>query len=239
VWWGKFDGAVLAPVRERIKTLKAEQKELNAAIKEDRQAVFASMGSVVEGDGVESEVRDYGSEDSADMPLLAGSWPSEQTIELTKSAMKARLKVVKAKIKKFTDEMNLKSGKAQAIRDAIQAWRLPDPIPPSLDFHGSSLSLPPLFDQVSSLDERRATPKTIADFIAQESLYAPDINDGVRVNIAPLQKAGLLATEVLAAKDLDKAIADRAEWRADERRWVREGKLPQCGWWKEKEARND
>jgi hypothetical protein len=53
----------------------------------------------------------------------------------------------------------------------------------------------------------------------------------VRVNIAPLQKAGLLAAPVLAAKELDKAIADRADWRADERRWCREGKLPQPGWW--------
>jgi hypothetical protein len=51
------------------------------------------------------------------------------------------------------------------------------------------------------------------------------------VNIAPLQRAGLLAADVLAAKDVEKAIADRAEWRADERRWCREGKLPQPGWW--------
>ncbi len=56
-------------------------------------------------------------------------------------------------------------------------------------------------------------------------------NDGVRVNIAPLQKAGVLAADVLAKKDLDKAIADRAEWRADERRWCREGTLPHPGWW--------
>lgn len=27
-----------------------------------------------------------------------------------------------------------------------------------------------------------------------------------------------------------KAIADRARQRADERRWVRQGKLPRCGW---------
>ena len=29
---------------------------------------------------------------------------------------------------------------------------------------------------------RRASRTTIAEFVAQESLYAPDINDGVRVN---------------------------------------------------------
>jgi hypothetical protein len=90
-----------------------------------------------------------------------------------------------------------------------------------------------MFDEISSLDGRRPAPTTIRDFVQQESLYAPDLNDGVRVNIAPLQRAGLLAAEVLAAKDLDKAIADRAEWRADERRWVREGKLPQPGWWQQ------
>ncbi|MBK7201973.1 hypothetical protein [Candidatus Amarolinea dominans] len=66
----------------------------------------------------------------------------------------------------------------------------------------------------------------------QETAYIPDLNDGVRVNIAPLQKAGLLAADVIAGKDVEKAIADRAEWRADERRWCREGKLPRPGWWK-------
>jgi hypothetical protein len=229
VWWGKFDAAVLAPIRERLKILKAEQKELNAAIKEDRQPVLVA-------EKVPEESAEDGDSEAVcvanDMPLFGNDQAFEQTIELTKAAMKARLNEVKAKIKKFTKEMDSKAGKAQAIRDSIQSWRLPDPIPDSLDFRPSSPTLPPLFDQVSSLDERRAPPKTIAEFIAQESLYAPDINDGVRVNIAPLQKAGILAADVLAAKDVDKAIADRAEWRADERRWVREGKLPQPGWWK-------
>ena len=230
-WWGKFDAAVLAPIRERIKILKAEQKELNAAIKEDRQHVLVAEQVLEES----SEYRSSEIESAVtDMPLLRNH-VFEPTIELTKAAMKARLKEVKAKIKKLTEEMDSKAGKAQAIRDGIQAWRLPDPIPASLDFSPSSPNLPPFFDQVSSLDERRSPPRTIADFIAQESLYAPDINDGVRVNIAPLQKAGVLAADVLAAKDVDKAIADRAEWRADERRWVREGKLPLPGWWKSQE----
>jgi hypothetical protein len=39
-----------------------------------------------------------------------------------------------------------------------------------------------------------------------------------------------LAGDVLNKKDLPKAIADRARWRSDERRWVRAGKLPRCGW---------
>lgn len=92
-----------------------------------------------------------------------------------------------------------------------------------------------LLDKWCSLDGRRAPPASREAFLQQESAYVPDINDGVRVNIAPLQKAGLLAADVLAKKDLDKAIADRAEWRADERRWCREGKLPQPGWWPDKE----
>jgi hypothetical protein len=53
----------------------------------------------------------------------------------------------------------------------------------------------------------------------------------VRVNIAPLQKYRLLAADVLASRGLDRAIEDRAVWRADERRWCREGKLPNPGWW--------
>lgn len=73
-------------------------------------------------------------------------------------------------------------------------------------------------------------PGSRAELLAQEEGWQVDINDGVRVNVAPLQQAGLLAVDVLAKKDLSKAIADRARWRSDERRWVRAGKLPRCGW---------
>ncbi len=66
-----------------------------------------------------------------------------------------------------------------------------------------------------------------------EEAWRVDINDGVRVNIAPLQLAGVLGSDVFKAQDARKAIADRARWRADERRWVREGKLPRCGWMNE------
>lgn len=86
-------------------------------------------------------------------------------------------------------------------------------------------------DKWISRDGRALAPETRDGFVAQERRYDPDLNDGVRVNIAPFQRAGLLAADVLAAKDVEKAIADRAEWRADERRWCREGKLPNPGWW--------
>jgi len=86
-------------------------------------------------------------------------------------------------------------------------------------------------DSWCSIDGKRPAPADREAFLRQEKSYIPDINDGVRVNVAPLQRAGLLAAEVIAKKDLEKAISDRAEWRADERRWCREGKLPKCGWW--------
>ncbi len=86
-------------------------------------------------------------------------------------------------------------------------------------------------DKWVSIDGIKNLPANQDDLLLQEQSYIPDINDGVRVNIAPLQKAGLLASDVLAKKDIDKAIEDRAEWRTDERRWCREGKLPQPGWW--------
>jgi SAM-dependent methyltransferase len=86
-------------------------------------------------------------------------------------------------------------------------------------------------DRWCSPDGVKPSPEDRAALLRQEQRYLPDLNDGVRVNIAPLQKAGLLAAEVLAKKDLEQAIADRAEWRADERRWCREGKLPRPGWW--------
>jgi hypothetical protein len=63
----------------------------------------------------------------------------------------------------------------------------------------------------------------------QEQAWRVDLNDGVRVNIAPLQLAGLLASDVFKAADAWKALADWARWRSDERRWVRAGKLPRCG----------
>jgi len=68
------------------------------------------------------------------------------------------------------------------------------------------------------------------ELLHNEQAWHVDINDGVRVNIAPLQLAGVLASDVLKPVDAKKALADRALWRADERRWVRDGKLPRCGW---------
>jgi hypothetical protein len=53
---------------------------------------------------------------------------------------------------------------------------------------------------------------------------------GVRVTPAPVHRAGRPARDVLKAPDARKALADRARWRADERRWVRAGKLPRPGW---------
>ncbi|NIM13882.1 MAG: BREX-1 system adenine-specific DNA-methyltransferase PglX [Candidatus Aminicenantes bacterium] len=93
-------------------------------------------------------------------------------------------------------------------------------------------------DKWCSIDGSKEPPKDKETFLRQERSYFPDINDGVRVNIAPLQKAGLLAADVLAKKDAAKAIDDRAEWRSDERRWCREGKLPKPGWWRQETEDN-
>jgi hypothetical protein len=85
---------------------------------------------------------------------------------------------------------------------------------------------------------RRMPKNAIPDkeaLLRQEQAYDPDLNDGVRVNIAPLQKYRLLAADVLPSKDIEKAIEDRAVWRADERRWCREGKLPKPGWWPDRD----
>lgn len=84
-------------------------------------------------------------------------------------------------------------------------------------------------DVWTSRDGRSPPPDSPEAFVIQEQRYDPDLNDGVRVNIAPLQRAGLLAAPVLAPKDVEKAIADRAAWRADERRRCR--KLLTPGWW--------
>ena len=46
--------------------------------------------------------------------------------------------------------------------------------------------------------------------------FAPDINDGVRVNIAPFQRLGLLACNVLNGADVANAIADGIQWHFDD-----------------------
>jgi hypothetical protein len=77
-------------------------------------------------------------------------------------------------------------------------------------------------------------PVSREELLRNEQTWHVDINDGVRVNIAPLQLAGVLVSDVLKVTDAKKALADRARWRADERRWVRDGKLPRCGWMDER-----
>jgi hypothetical protein len=133
---------------------------------------------------------------------------------------------LKKQIKALREDIGEKTDKGKRLRAEIESWTCPEAATWE-DWLGAQ----PLYDAIASLDGERNPPATIGEFIAQESTYAPDINDGVRVNIAPVQKAGLLHADVLDLQDADKAISDRAEWRADERRWVREGKLPQPGWW--------
>ena len=70
-------------------------------------------------------------------------------------------------------------------------------------------------DKWTSRDGRARPTPTREPLLAQERRYDLDLNDGVRVNIAPLQRV-VLAADVLAAKDVEKAVADRAEWRADD-----------------------
>jgi len=141
-------------------------------------------------------------------------------------ALNRKMNALKSDVKAWQQELALKSGQGQAVRDVIESWSCPE-----AHTWEAWLTQQAMYDQLSSLNGKRPPLYTVAEFIRQESLYQPDINDGVRVNIAPLQKAGLLTVDVLAGKDVDKAIADRAAWRNDERRWCREGKLPKPGWW--------
>jgi hypothetical protein len=87
-------------------------------------------------------------------------------------------------------------------------------------------------DKWASPDGRRPAPQSLQEFLAQERRYDPDLNDGVRVNISPLERAGVLASDVLGAEEIEHALNDRVSWRAAERRLVRAKKLPVPAWWR-------
>ena len=180
---------------------------------------------------LKEQVKEMKNERKAIKAQLEGDPPPDPD-DVTQLTLRDRdlredIKPIEKKIKRL-------KAKATKLRKDIESWTRDEPLSWETWLAGQ-----PLFDEVTSLDGHKSPPTTITEFITQESAYIPDINDGVRVNIAPLQKAGVLAADVLAKKDVDKAIADRAEWRADERRWVREGKLPQPGWWPERPEKGE
>jgi hypothetical protein len=203
VWWKSFDSQVLKPVSEKIRDAKKELQSL----KERSQSLECDFKAI--------------------------------------SEIKRSIAILKSDIKVWQNELAIKTGQGKSVRDIIESWRcleaLPAPTPRQAGLSAcdaqAGLTWEPwlagqeMYDQLSSLNAKRPPPRTVREFVQQESLYHPDINDGVRVNIAPLQMAGLLTADVLAGKDVEKAIADRASWRDDERRWCREGKLPKPGWW--------
>jgi SAM-dependent methyltransferase len=74
-------------------------------------------------------------------------------------------------------------------------------------------------------------PPDAAHFTRREGQYRPRVDDGIRVNVAPLQRALLLSREVLSRRDVDAAILDRARWRGELRRRCRAGELDRLPWW--------
>jgi len=74
-------------------------------------------------------------------------------------------------------------------------------------------------------------PGSRAELRASEGRYRPCVHDGIRVNIAPLERAQVLASKVLGADDAAHAISSRTRWRAEERDLCRQGKLEAPYWW--------
>lgn len=80
-------------------------------------------------------------------------------------------------------------------------------------------------------DRTGEAPRDRQRWLDQERRFVPHPDDGIRVNIAPLQRAGLLARDVLAKGDVERAIGDRARWRHDERLACRAGHQRRPSWW--------
>jgi len=213
-WWIEFNQTLLVPCKEQIKEYEEENKQLKQQW--DNLTAETSTSVVNEIKLRQATIR----KDIKDLKA--------EIKEINNTGEKVREQIENYEVTEiFTMEQLLAMIEGEKIREQIENHECPE-----IFLWEQWLSSQPLYDIISSLDGKRNTPQTIAEFITQESAYVPDLNDGVRVNITPLQKAGLLASEVIAKKDVDKAISDRVEWRADERRWCREGKLPQPGWWR-------
>ena len=88
-------------------------------------------------------------------------------------------------------------------------------------------------DRFCARHDGAAVPPDRACWLEQEGRYLPVSDDGIRTNLAPLQRAGLLARPVLAPKQIDRAIAERARWRARARDACRAGESVQPYWWPE------
>ena len=127
--------------------------------------------------------------------------------EATAGSLGSRRREIQAEIRRLRKSVSDATSVATRIRCEIDAWRFPE----TADWK-DWLAEQPLFDDWSRLDEDGPPPRTLKEWIAIESEYRPRVDDGVRVNIAPLQRGGLLAAPVLAAKDVERAIADRARW---------------------------
>jgi len=209
-WEGQVSTVVIALLRRQISEKQDRQKAIKAELKApSRRTEFIPFDVAEKGDATENGMNS--------VPPLAAI-----------GELKAELDRLKAEIRDLQAQVDDIQTRCDRLRAMITDWQCP-----GVEGWECWLAQQPLYDAISSVDGHRRPPTTAQEWIAQEQSYFPDINDGVRVNIAPLQKAGLLAADVLAKKDLDKAIADRAEWRRDERRWVREGRLPRPGWWPE------
>lgn len=213
-WWIEFNQTLLVPCKEQIKAYQEENKQLKEEW--DNLGTDSTNPRVVEIKNRQATLK----KDIKDLKT--------EVEQINNTGEKVREQIENYEVTEiFTIEQLLAMIEGEKIREQIENHECPE-----IFLWEQWLSSQPLYDIISSLDGKRNPPQTIAEFITQESAYVPDLNDGVRVNITPLQKAGLLASEVIAKKDIDKAISDRVEWRADERRWCREGKLPQPGWWK-------
>ena len=118
----------------------------------------------------------------------------------------------------------LKQGKYQKALELFQSFNNQYPVPSFLlkvytnigiDNHDGETEKAESQNTRFSLNGVKANSSDSAEFMSLKQEYFPNINDRDRVNVASVQKTGVLAAYVMSKNDVERWITDQNKLRAD------------------------